>query len=153
MPSKNKCPHINRPIFSKGRCKQCAMKEYKPLKRTSLKKNTTRIKIASPVRAKMLHFYSVLRKSFLLKRPLCEARLENCSFYATDIHHPRGKIGVLLIASTYFKGLCRSCHNKVTVDSKLAIELGLSESRLSENVTFLTAEELLFLEQNHIKHG
>ena len=81
--------------------------------------------------AKMKTVYNHLRKDYLEEHEYCEARLPECTFIATEIHHQKGKIGNDLNDPAYFKAVCRSCHNWIENNPAEAKELGLSVSRLS----------------------
>lgn len=74
--------------------------------------------------------YSALRKQFLEDRPVCEAKLEGCTGEASEVHHQAGRGKNLLKTDTWL-AVCRNCHQEITDNSKIAIELGLSKSRLT----------------------
>lgn len=137
MPSKHKCPHTDRPIYSKGRCKQCAMLTYKPLKsyskpiarRTGIKKTATPIRKVSKKRQAQLDEYSSRRIRFLQQHPRCGALLKRCTEEATEVHHMKGKENDLLLDEIYWLPICRSCHVIITAQSRMSIDTGLSVSR------------------------
>jgi hypothetical protein len=64
--------------------------------------------------------YSLLRKDFLTKNPLCEV----CRIDATDVHHKRGRNGERLIEVEYFMAVCRTCHDKIHSNPTWAYEQG-----------------------------
>lgn len=137
MPSKHKCPHTDRPIFSKGRCKQCAMLTYKPLKasgkplarRTPIKQSNKPIRQVSKKRQAQLDEYSKKRDEFIKQHPTCRAGLKRCTEVADDVHHMKGKENDLLLDERYWLPICRSCHIIITAQSRMAIDTGLSVSR------------------------
>jgi len=101
-------------------------------------KTTIKPKIQKPIpkvakkRLAELKIYKVLRAEFLKDRPLCEAKLEGCRKKATDIHHKRGRENGLLNEVQWWLPVCRNCHSEITTNSRMAIENGLSISRLSK---------------------
>lgn len=46
-----------------------------------------------------------------------------------DIHHAKGRVGLLLFDVRYFKPVCRSCHTWLENNPNEAIKLGLTERR------------------------
>ena len=109
-------------IWSRGRCKPCAMRE-KPQK----------ISQVSDKRKQDNKSYTTLRKLFLDAHPECACGgvIKGCDGMATTIHHSRGRIGSLYLDVRYFKGLTLSCHAWVELHPIEAKEMGLSEDRLS----------------------
>jgi RNA polymerase subunit RPABC4/transcription elongation factor Spt4 len=86
----------------------------------------------SPVSKKMretLDEYGKRRAAYLIVHPICQARLVGCTKDATDVHHKAGRGENHLKISTWL-AVCRNCHTWITENSKEAIELGLSDSRL-----------------------
>lgn len=98
-------------------------------RREKKKKKLYKIRPFSKKRQKLNREYSTLRKRFLEERPLCEAKLEGCTGVATDVHHVEGR-GNNLLNVEKMKAVCRNCHRLITDNSKMAIEKGLSKSRL-----------------------
>ena len=78
---------------------------------------------------KTLDEYSKRRLAFLAMHPSCQASLVGCTTAATDVHHKAGR-GENHLKITTWLAVCRSCHRWITDNSKEAIELGLSETRL-----------------------
>lgn len=102
------CSKCKREVFlwraSPPLCKECSLVEF-----------PNKINKVSKKRKKENQEYSILRKKFLGKNPTCQLKLQDCTYYSTDIHHKhsgkdRGKY--LLDVSTWM-GVCRSCHNKI----------------------------------------
>lgn len=84
-------------------------------------------------RAKMERTYYSLRESWL-SRPenrMCAVKLDGCMIQATEVHHKKGREGVLLIDQSKWLPACRNCHNYITENSKWAISKGFSISRNS----------------------
>lgn len=99
-----------------------------PTKPAPLPKNTT----PTPKSAKQLvmdAIYSIVAPKFKLQHPDCQAQLEGCTKKTEDIHHKYKRTGFWLIISKYFLGVCRNCHEKITVDSAMAVEKHLSIPR------------------------
>lgn len=88
-----------------------------------------RIKKVSKKMAKNNSEYSELRKLFLSKKPMCEAKIHNCTLKSTDIHHKKGR-GEYYLDTTTWLSVCRSCHDWIEDNPEDAKELGFSENRL-----------------------
>lgn len=102
-------------------CKECWYNLEKP-------------KRIPPVSAKMqktMNEYTKKRTAFLAMYPYCQAKLAGCTCKASDIHHKAGR-GENHNAISTWLAVCRSCHHWITENSKEAIELGFSFSRLIE---------------------
>lgn len=52
-----------------------------------------------------------------------------CKGEATDIHHMKGKIGLLLNDTRFFLSVCRQCHDKIESNPNWAKENGYSLDR------------------------
>jgi len=94
-------------------------------------------KSISPVSAKRqveMDTYGRLREAFLIVNPHCKAKLQKCTAKATDVHHKAGRIGENYLKIGTWLAVCRNCHRWITENSKEAIELGLSSSRLENNL-------------------
>ena len=94
-------------------------------------KNVVKINPVSKKRKKDNEIYSRLRKDFLLRNLFCSAKLHGCTRYVDDIHHKKGR-GKYFLDTTTWIGVCRSCHRWITENSRQAIELGLSDSRIKK---------------------
>lgn len=81
--------------------------------------------------SQMKTVYNHLRKDYLDEHPYCEARIPECTYMATDIHHMQGREGKALNDVSHFKAVCRSCHNWIENNPAKAKELKLSVSRLN----------------------
>lgn len=104
-------------IWSRGRCKPCAIKSYKKPKPISDK------------RSMEIVTYSRLRKEYLMKYPNCQAKLIGCMGKATDIHHTNGRENDRLNDTKDWLSLCRSCHAKIhdSLSAAEARRLGLKK--------------------------
>lgn len=55
--------------------------------------------------------YSLLRKEYLGKHPICEMQLPGvCTNVATDIHHTEYR-GIQTLVTATWKACCRGCHD------------------------------------------
>lgn len=76
--------------------------------------------------------YSIKRKAFLNKYPMCQAHLlQVCTTVSTDVHHMKGRIGDLLLDETYWLSVCRGCHYWIEMRPEAAKELGFSIKRIT----------------------
>lgn len=83
----------------------------------------------SPERARQERQYRRDRAVFLAEHPRCEMQLQDCTIWATEVHHRRGRVGALLLDQSRWTGACSSCHRWVTEHPAAAYERGLSEHR------------------------
>ena len=104
-------------------CKECwscqTKHSYKP---------TTQKPLAprSQKRAKQEKEYSAKRKIFLSEHPLCQANISGlCTSQSTDIHHIKGRSGELLLEVSEWMSACRSCHDWIHLNPKIARDKGL----------------------------
>jgi hypothetical protein len=128
MPKSCNYDGCNRPQFGGG---YCPFHQY--LRTDKKKKERVAPKPIAKVSKKQAisnKQYSQLREDFLKSNPLCIAKLPDCTRIATDVHHKKGRVGKFFLDTSTWCGLCRSCHQKVELDPKMAKELGLSDSRL-----------------------
>ena len=102
--------------FNQKHCaeKECREEEnqIKIDKLNSYRQNKTvkPIKKVSDRRSEQLKIYSVLSKEFKKNNPICSC----CGVRNTnDIHHVKGRIGVLLNDFTYWMATCRVCHTHI----------------------------------------
>jgi hypothetical protein len=93
-----------------------------------------RIRTVSDKKIRQDREYRILRKEFFRdpNNHVCQARLPGCLYSATDVHHKRGRGIYYLITSTWL-AVCRKCHSWITENSRAAILMGLSESRLNNH--------------------
>jgi hypothetical protein len=102
-----------------GYCQTCS-KILFPTKGLN-KRSTKKVKADSE--------YSDLRRNFLNKHPLCMAHLPGCTQQSTDIHHTRGRYGVLYLDVSTWVSLCRFCHSMIELNPELGRDIGLVKQR------------------------
>lgn len=134
------CLHCDRPIFSNKCCKvhsylrtddKYLSQKNKVKKVTPIKSSSKPIKKVSDKLKINLSIYRPIRDKFLEENEECEAKLPGCTFFATEVHHPSGRLGKLLYDINNMKGLCHNCHVTCENFPNLAKSLGLSRDRLS----------------------
>lgn len=91
-------------------------------------KKPIKIKPSSQKRQKQNREYAKVRKQFLIEHPRCQVK--GCNQVSTECHHQKGRIGDLLINSTYFLAVCHDHHVLIECDPEFAKEQGYSQSRL-----------------------
>lgn len=74
--------------------------------------------------------YLKKRKAYLEEHPYCEAEIQCHGLLAIEIHHKKGRCGLLLTDIKYFLAVCRTCHDWIEENVIQAKELGLSLDRL-----------------------
>lgn len=84
----------------------------------------------SPKRAKEERLYSAKRILFLSEHKMCEAHLQGCTNFATEVHHKKGRIGELLLDVTEWLAACHNCHAYIELNPIEAKILGFSKPRL-----------------------
>lgn len=104
-------------VFSKNLCRICwLMKFGKPPNKISDNHRVT------------LDEYSEERKVFLENNPVCGANgiLEGCTYYATVIHHKKGKHSKkMYLNKKYWMASCVSCNGNIETIGQKAYDLGL----------------------------
>lgn len=79
---------------------------------------------SKPMEVRMA-MYNPIRDLFLSSRSKCEIECnEACQDLSVDVHHSKGKDGLLLFDIRYWIPACRNCHNHVTANPKEAAEHG-----------------------------
>ena len=102
-------------------CKECWYKIEKPKSISQISKK----------RKDEMDKYGKLREGFLIVKPKCEVQLLNCTGASTEVHHKVGRTGDNYLKINTWLAVCRNCHTWITENSKEAIELGFSDSRLN----------------------
>lgn len=109
-------------------CKYCWMM------RTSKQKLKTttpvRIKPVSDKRQDELKIYRIKRDEYLKRNPICE--FPGCLSTDIELHHKKGRIGLLLTDDRYFCSLCRKHHRWVEEHPEEAKKMNLTLSRLEQ---------------------
>jgi hypothetical protein len=67
--------------------------------------------------------YRKEREIFLLEHPQCQ--LPGCNAKSRDVHHTRGRIGVLLMLKRFWKAVCRQHHDWIQLHPTEAREIGM----------------------------
>lgn len=83
-------------------------KEAKDAKKVKVVKTVRKV---SEKRANEEKAYQVVRAGFLATHYYCAAKLEGCTYKATDVHHSSGREGKKLTDVTKFIAVCRNCHS------------------------------------------
>ena len=127
MPTTN----CNHPTCNGETCRRPVKpKKTYPIKRVSpLNKPKKRIAPVSQKRKGQLIIYKEERAAFLKANKFCQAQLDGCKVSATDLHHAVGRENELLNDKSFWVALCRPCHRKITDDTQLGIEIGVTVSR------------------------
>lgn len=128
------CGHPDRPVFSKGRCKQCADADYARERQERQKEKRengevpTKVNPISDTQKIFNAIYEILCAELKPLHTICDGygKIHGCTHAATEIHHKQGRRGALLIMSKKFAYLCRHCHDFCTINSAEAQEIGLS---------------------------
>jgi len=111
-------------------CKDCSNTGVAKLGKSKPKSKQKPISPRSSKRAKEEVLYSTMRVIFLKQHSTCQANVLGCANKATEIHHKVGRIGKLLLDTTQWLAICRTCHQWVENNPTDAKELGLSGARL-----------------------
>jgi hypothetical protein len=156
---KYKITGIDSPLFAheiKTIAKKPDPKPPTPIKKRSkidsapllLKQNVSKgINKVSDKQKKYNSIYTIVAPKFKINNPECLARLPGCTVLTEEIHHTYKRTGIWLIMSEYFLPVCRCCHRTITDDSAMAIETGLSISRMVELPHIFTDEEQLLMDK------
>lgn len=106
-------------------CKDCwschKSKENKPQKPKLAPSSS--IKQKSDKQKAIDKAYTLMRKEYLTKHPMCELKLPGCLGQATDIHHTEYR-GIKTLAQATWLAACRKCHDWCHSNPKEARELG-----------------------------
>ncbi len=115
-------------IWAHGNCKVC---DYKSDKNSLY--NRAPIAKLSDKRKIQEAQYQKLRLEFLNVHQKCEIKANsNCTVFATECHHSKGRIGLLLTDVKYFIAGCRNCHQWAETHPNEAKEKGWSVTRLNK---------------------
>ncbi len=70
-----------------------------------------KIKVKSDKQKDLDKAYSLMRKEYLNKNPLCNVKVsKDCALNACDIHHIEGR-GIKTLTQLTWISTCRQCHN------------------------------------------
>lgn len=103
-----------------------------PCRKAKPKPRRKPIRKYSKKRAKENRIYGKERKKELQEGDECIAKLPGCKWFASDLHHPSGRVGKKLLEVKKSKKVCRNCHDVIERNPEMAKQLGLSESRLKQ---------------------
>lgn len=107
-----------------GLCASCSAAKRKQVRDSKKVKVVKPIKKVSASRAKENAVYERLRKEYLEAYPVCE--VVECHRKSSQIHHMQGRTNELLCDVNNFLAVCDVCHQRITVDSKWALDNGYS---------------------------
>lgn len=100
-------------------CRRCWSAQSKPNTKPTVRQK--RIRPRSSKKIKLDAEYSILRKDFLEKNPLCQARIPGkCSRVSTDVHHTYAgsKRSEYYLKQETWMSVCRDCHSWIHENSK-----------------------------------
>lgn len=107
-------------------CKSCwyksKEKNSKPLQKKPINKKPKKITVLD-------NTYTIIRRKFMEKKPMCEAALPGCTISSTDVHHKKGRGKYHLDVETWLS-VCRQCHVYIEEHPDEAIELGFSDKKI-----------------------
>jgi len=108
--------HLGQPF-----CKSCwSCHESKDKPKTKV---PSKLKQKSDKQKAIDKAYTLMRKEYLTKHPMCEIKLPGCNGQACDIHHTAYR-GINTLAQATWLAACRECHSWVHLEPKLARKLG-----------------------------
>lgn len=110
----------------------CWSHEITLIKTKPAPKKKTTIRHVSPFQSVLNEIYKIIHLEYLTNNPRCGAMLHECTGNSSQIHHKYKRTGFFLVMDQLFLPICNNCHSHITMNSELAINLGLSISRLSE---------------------
>lgn len=109
---------------------QCYNKPTSNKPRSEVKKKKS-INPISNKQKTLLAEYRVVRDEFMKANTICQAKLERCTYEATDLHHKRSR-GKYLSVVKYFMAVCRNCHTEIHEKSEQSYRLGHLISKLEK---------------------
>ena len=108
--------HLGQPF-----CKSCwSCHESKDKPKTKV---PSKLKQKSDKQKAIDKAYTLMRKEYLTKHPMCEIKLPGCNGQACDIHHTTYR-GINTLAQATWLAACRECHDWCHKFPKEARELG-----------------------------
>lgn len=119
----------NNPRFSNGFCsyhqnqrtdekwlKKMAVRKGKDKQvAKSVKRNQGFIAPVAPKRLKELAIYRPLRDKYMEDNFVCE--VEGCGKHSSELHHKKGRMGVMVYYVPFFMAVCHWCHLKIHAES------------------------------------
>jgi hypothetical protein len=105
-------------------CKDCwSCHKSKDMSQKPKLASSSKLKQKSDKQKAIDKAYSLMRKEYLTKHPMCQIKLPGCTGQATDIHHTEYR-GIKTLAQATWLASCRACHDWVHKNPKEARELG-----------------------------
>jgi hypothetical protein len=89
------------------------------------KARKTRIAKQSEEGKERMAVYNAINRMFLIMNLECGV----CGGNSEEVHHKKGRDGILLFDIRFWLPVCRRCHERITIESKWAYNEGLSLSR------------------------
>jgi hypothetical protein len=114
------------PAIEEHEIDKAEIKEVKP------KKPRKAINKVSKNEAARQRKYYKIRTPWILIHDLCEMRLVNdCTYFATEVHHGEGRLGDLLFDTSKWVAGCHNCHHHAEMNVTEAKEKSISFNRIS----------------------
>lgn len=147
--------HPSRKVYARKMCAGCYMSWYQQRRKAILAKlnpaKRSKIRHASDQRTLLNIVYKILCAELKPIHTKCEAQLSGCLGISDQIHHKKGRRGIMLIMSTYFGYLCDSCHKHCTKHSREAVDKGLSLPINSQTDYIFTPREIELIKKYNIR--
>jgi hypothetical protein len=108
-------------------CKECwsCHKSKELPQKPKLTPSSSKLKQKSDKQKAIDKAYSLMRKEYLTKNPLCKMNIPGvCTGSASDVHHSEYR-GIQTLAQSTWIPACRACHDWVHANPKDARVLGL----------------------------
>jgi len=94
----------------------------------AVKRNKNTFKPVSDKRAAELAIYRPRRDKYMEENPVCECCESKPS---TELHHKKGRIGVMVYYVPFFMAVCHWCHKEIHAESAWSYEQGYLISKIS----------------------
>ena len=104
-------------------CWSCHKSKDNESQKPKLTPSSSKLKQKSDKQKAIDKAYSLMRKEYLTKHPMCQIKLPGCTGQATDIHHTEYR-GIKTLAQATWLAVCRTCHDWCHANPKEARELG-----------------------------
>jgi hypothetical protein len=104
-------------------CWSCHKSKDKDTQKPKTSPSSSKLKQKSDKQKAIDKAYTLMRKEYLNKHPMCEIKLPGCTGHATDIHHTEYR-GINTLAQATWLAVCRGCHDWCHSNPKEARELG-----------------------------
>jgi hypothetical protein len=104
-------------------CWSCHKSKDNKSQKPKLAPSSSKLKQKSDKQKAIDKAYTLMRKEYLTKHPMCEIKLPGCTGLATDIHHKEYR-GINTLAQATWVAACRTCHDWCHANPAEARELG-----------------------------